>query len=157
MSAQNRHRLVKSIISVSSEYKASLPKSKISGTLLSFTVTTFYQNKKSLTVNDCQGRIITNYPRCHLDSRDAVRLSDTDISVTTDVCRTLQNTLRVRKSHAFDCTLSGPFDNLYLTRLSAPRALCKGICCLYLRVNGLKIWDNYITMEFLCQAFDFII
>jgi len=27
----------------------------------------------------------------------------------------------------FDCALSGPFDNLFLTRLSAPRALCRGI------------------------------
>ena len=27
----------------------------------------------------------------------------------------------------FDCALSGPFDNLFLTRLSAARALCKGI------------------------------
>jgi hypothetical protein len=27
----------------------------------------------------------------------------------------------------FDCALSGPFDNLFLTWLSAPQALCKGI------------------------------
>jgi hypothetical protein len=27
----------------------------------------------------------------------------------------------------FDCALRGPFDNLFLTRLSASRTLCKGI------------------------------
>ena len=27
----------------------------------------------------------------------------------------------------FHCALSGPFDNLFLTRLSASRALCKGM------------------------------
>ncbi|MGN1450798.1 MAG: hypothetical protein ACI4XQ_01760, partial [Eubacteriales bacterium] len=27
----------------------------------------------------------------------------------------------------FDCALSGPFDNLFLTRFSASQALCKGI------------------------------
>lgn len=37
---------------------------------------------------------------------------------------TLQNTLGISP---FDCTLSGPFDNLFLIRLSASRTLCKGI------------------------------
>lgn len=37
---------------------------------------------------------------------------------------TLQNTL---ESLPFDCTLGGPFANLFLTRLSAFRTLCKGI------------------------------
>lgn len=27
----------------------------------------------------------------------------------------------------FDCALSGPFDSSFLTQLSAPRALCKGV------------------------------
>ena len=33
---------------------------------------------------------------------------------------TLQNT----RQYAFDCTLRGPFDNLFLTQLSASWALC---------------------------------
>ena len=40
---------------------------------------------------------------------------------------TSQNTLRDTISPAFDCALSGPFDDLFLTRFSASRALCKGM------------------------------
>lgn len=29
--------------------------------------------------------------------------------------------------NAFDCTLGGPFDDLFLARLSATRTLCEGI------------------------------
>ena len=47
-------------------------------------------------------------------------LRDTSISPATDVCLTLQNT----RHQAFDCTLSGPFDDLFFTRFTAPRALC---------------------------------
>ena len=66
------------------------------------------------------------YPRCHLGftEKNPCALQDTDISPATDACRTLQNTLR---KNAFHCTLNGPFDNLFLTRLSASRALWKGI------------------------------
>ena len=34
---------------------------------------------------------------------------------------------RILGKNAFDCALSGPFDNLFLTWLSPAQALCKGI------------------------------
>ena len=37
----------------------------------------------------------------------------------------------------FDCALSGPFDKLFLTRLSAPRALCKGIIAV---ISASTVW-----------------
>ena len=40
---------------------------------------------------------------------------------------------------AFDCTLGGPFDNLFLTRLSAPRALCEGIVAV-ISASTVSIW-----------------
>ena len=51
----------------------------------------------------------------------SVRLRDTTISPTSDVCLTLRNTLLPH----FLRTLRGPFDDLSLTRLSAARALCE--------------------------------
>ena len=83
------------------------------------------KNKNSLDRKGlCQGRI-KPYPRCHLDSRLAVRLQDTDISSATNVCHTLQNTGRA--PHAVDCTLRGPFDDLFLARFSPSRALWKAL------------------------------
>ena len=64
----------------------------------------------------------------------AVRLQDTTISPTTDVCPTLRNTLR--HTH-FLRTLRGPFDDLSLARLSATRALCQVFSRRYLRIIGL--------------------
>lgn len=50
---------------------------------------------------------------------------DTDISPATNVC------LYVAEYsvfyNTFDCALSGPFDDLFLTCFSAPQTLCKGI------------------------------
>ena len=37
------------------------------------------------------------------------------------------HTLQILGKKAFDCTLRGPFANLFLTRISASRALCEGI------------------------------
>ncbi len=62
-----------------------------------------------------------------------VRLQDTTISPTTDVCPTLRNTLLPH----FLRTLRGPFDDLFLARLSATRALCQVFSRRYLRIIGL--------------------
>ena len=65
------------------------------------------------------------YSRCHLDSRDSRALSGIHkYPRQLTYAHTLQNTLRCP---AFDCTLRGPFDDLFLTRLSATRALWKGM------------------------------
>ncbi len=82
-------------------------------------------NKKSLAEGFCQGRI-NDYPRYHLDSRQQpCTLQGTSIPPTTDACpRVAEYSVRY---HTFDCTLSGPFDRRFLTRFSAPRALCEGV------------------------------
>lgn len=49
---------------------------------------------------------------------------DTFISPATDVCPTSQPTRQAVSSHAFRCALSGPFDKLPTTRISATRTLC---------------------------------
>ena len=36
----------------------------------------------------------------------------------------------------FDCTLRGPFDNLFLIRFSASRTLCKGMIAVILKMSG---------------------
>ncbi|MBQ8724536.1 MAG: hypothetical protein IJY74_02545, partial [Oscillospiraceae bacterium] len=71
---------------------------------------------------------------CHLDSQLLpCTLQDTIISLTADVCHTSQNT----QQEAFDCALSGPFDNLFFIRLAPyPDSLWKHNY-LYLRLNGL--------------------
>ena len=51
------------------------------------------------------------YPQCHLDSRhDPYAWQDTTISPANDVC-----VAEYFVKPTFDCTLSGPFDNLFLT------------------------------------------
>ena len=89
--AQRRHRLVYSFI-LSSSAKEKRPGQ--TSTYLSRT------NK--------------NYPRCHLDFT-ALTLypqRNTNIFPATDVCPTSQNTQRI---FAFDCALSGPFADVFLT------------------------------------------
>ena len=79
----------------------------------------------------CQGRIMhNNYnPRCHLEFTGnpcaLSRIPSYPRQLT--YASTSQNTLRDTISPAFDCALSGPFDDLFLTRFSASRALCKGM------------------------------
>ncbi len=72
-------------------------------------------------------------PRCHLD-----------FAVIGALCgiptypRQLTYALRYSLlGITFQCTLSGPFDSSFLARLSAMRALCRGLNCRYLRFNGL--------------------
>ena len=59
-----------------------------------------------------------------ISRHDPCSQRDTNISPTYDVCL---NVAEYSEQGSFDCALRGPFDNLYLTRLSAPRALCRGM------------------------------
>ena len=43
----------------------------------------------------------------------------------------------------FDCALSGPFDNLFLTRLSASRALCRGIVAF---ISASTVCSPYVIL-----------
>ena len=55
-------------------------------------------------------------------------LQDTNTSPTTDVCpHVAEYSAKKGLPLAFDCALRGPFDGLFLTRLSATRALCEVI------------------------------
>ena len=58
------------------------------------------------------------------------------MSLATDVCPTLQNT----QQKAFDCTLRGPFSDLFFTQLSAPWALCASIIAL---ISASTVCDGY--------------
>ena len=91
------------------------------------------------------------YPRCHLASQlKLCPQRDTSISPATDVSLTSQNTLPGRIRQAFDCALSGPFDDLFFTRLAPfPGSLWKHHH-RYLRVNGFHI-AYYSTSHLVCQ------
>ncbi len=53
---------------------------------------------------------------------------------------------------AFDCTLRGPFDDLSLTRLSAARALCKGmIAVISASTVSIYIGKQYSMRRRVCQ------
>lgn len=60
-----------------------------------------------------------------LNSRITCSQQDTIMSSATDVCPHVAE-YSVPKG-TFDCTLSGPFDEMFLTCLSATQALCEGI------------------------------
>ena len=90
------------------------------------------------------------YPRCHPDFMGMTPCTwrDANTSPATDVCPTLQNTVRRVQSAAVPCTLSGPFqekatqgrlflDELFPVCFSAAQALCTGMVRRYLRFNGL--------------------
>lgn len=89
------------------------------------------------------------YPRCHPDFMGMTPCTwrDANTSPATDVCPTLQNTVR-RKFSAVPCTLSGPFrenitqshtflDELFPVCFSAAQALCTGMVRRYLRCQYL--------------------
>ena len=76
----------------------------------------------TLTVKD-EGTTV--HPRCHLEFTLAVRLRDTAMRDIPDNRRVPH--VAEYLALAVHCTLSGPFDDLFLARLSAPRALCTGI------------------------------
>ena len=65
------------------------------------------------------------YPRCHLDSQLTLRRL-AGYQHTPGNSR-IPTRCRILRKNPFPCTLSGPFDNLFLTRFSASRTLCKGI------------------------------
>ena len=65
------------------------------------------------------------YPRCHLDSQLTLRRL-AGYQHTPGNSR-IPTRCRILRKNPFPCTLSGPFDNLFLTRFSASRVLCKGI------------------------------
>ena len=74
-------------------------------------------------------------PRCHLEFTAKLctcRILTYPRQITHALA--LQNTLRIC---AFDCTLRGPFDDLFLTRLSATQALCTGIIAF---ISASTVW-----------------
>ena len=79
----------------------------------------------------CQGRISISkhcYPRCHLEFTEMTPctcgIPTYPRQLTYASRRTILCTFSTR---AFPCALSGPFDELFHTRISAYRALCSGI------------------------------
>ena len=85
----------------------------------------------------CQGRI-TTYPRCHLvfAGDDPARLRDACTSPATDVC---PHVAEYSGGSPFDCALGGPFDRLFLIRLSAARTLCGGIATV---ISASTVFDS---------------
>ena len=79
-----------------------------------------------------------HYPRCHLDLQQwrctLSRIPAYPRQLT--YAHTSQNT-RYNIDYTFDCALSGPFDNLFLTWFSAPQALCKGIIAV---ISASTVW-----------------
>ena len=65
------------------------------------------------------------YPRCHLDSQLTLRRLAGYQHIPGN--SRIPTRCRILRKNPFPCTLSGPFDNLFLTRFSASRVLCKGI------------------------------
>ena len=62
----------------------------------------------------------------------------------TDVCPHVAEYL----TEVFDCALSGPFDNLFLARLSAPQALCRGIIAVISASTVFLINFSLIILPF---------
>ena len=60
---------------------------------------------------------------------------------------TLAQTSQNTRDYPFDCALSGPFDNLFLTRLSAPRALCEGITAV-ISASSVYHFKLYTLLHF---------
>ena len=86
--------------------------------------------------------------RCHLDSRPtrACPLSDTNISLPITQAGVVKYWEPCSVPHA----LSGPFITRFLTRLSAPRALCVVLRDL---ISASTVYFlHYITMAFPCQG-----
>jgi len=67
---------------------------------------------------------------------------DTDISTAADVCLNVAE----YSAYAFDCALSGPFADLFLTRLSASRALCEVMIDF---ISASTVYHNIISRVFL--------
>ena len=81
------------------------------------------ETKKSPTEKICQGRMFY-HPRCHLDFtfyRALLRILIYPRQLTGVYRR------RILGKKAFDYALRGPFDDLFLTWLSATQVLCEGI------------------------------
>ena len=100
-----------------------LGKQDVSG----FALATCYEYKKSpakkVSLPRTNKQII--YPRCHLDSQHTLRRLAGYQHIPGN--SRIPTRCRILRKNPFPCTLSGPFDNLFLTRFSASRVLCKGI------------------------------
>ena len=100
-----------------------LGKQDVSG----FALATCYEYKKSpakrVSLPRTNKQII--YPRCHLDSQLTLRRLAGYQHIPGN--SRIPTRCRILRKNPFPCTLSGPFDNLFLTRFSASRVLCKGI------------------------------
>lgn len=119
---------------------------------------TLYLPSKESQKNDLDRNILSvkveqnTYPRCHLDSRhDAVHL--TGYQHTPGNWRMPARCRVLCAWRAFDCTLSGPFDDLFLPRLSATRVLCTGIIAVISASTVcLWTWLDSITAQGNCQS-----
>ena len=77
------------------------------------------------------------YPRCHLDSQHTLRRLAGYQHIPGN--SRIPTRCRILRKNPFPCTLSGPFDNLFLTRFSASRVLCKGIIAVISTSTVYKI------------------
>ena len=104
---------------------------------LNFTEIGWYFHVLCLPIKNAPDRILVlsrtnnlNYPRCHLEfTIKLVRLAGYQHIPDKWRMPSRRRILWISgwKINPFDCALSGPFDNLFLTWFSASQALCKGI------------------------------
>ena len=93
------------------------------------------------------------YPRCHLDSQHTLRRLAGYQHIPGN--SRIPTRCRILRKNPFPCTLSGPFDNLFLTRFSASRVLCKGIVAVISTstVYNIQLLRTDFTRKYKsCQA-----
>ena len=93
------------------------------------------------------------YPRCHLDSQLTLRRLAGYQHIPGN--SRIPTRCRILRKNPFPCTLSGPFDNLFLTRFSASRVLCKGIVAVISTstVYNIQLLRTDFTRKYKsCQA-----
>ena len=128
-----------------------LGKQDVSG----FALATCYEYKKSpakrVSLPRTNKQII--YPRCHLDSQHTLRRLAGYQHIPGN--SRIPTRCRILRKNPFPCTLSGPFDNLFLTRFSASRVLCKGIVAVISTstVYNIQLLRTDFTRKYKsCQA-----
>ena len=128
-----------------------LGKQDVSG----FALATCYEYKKSpakkVSLPRTNKQII--YPRCHLDSQLTLRRLAGYQHIPGN--SRIPTRCRILRKNPFPCTLSGPFDNLFLTRFSASRVLCKGIVAVISTstVYNIQLLRTDFTRKYKsCQA-----
>ena len=94
------------------------------------------------------------YPRCHLDSRPVPCAFGYRHIRGSNACPCVAE-YSESDPPSFDCTLRGPFADLFLARFSASRALCEGI------IDVISASTVYVSIArvspFVKGFFDFLI